>query len=180
MQKIQLLYDWIFIIIHPYSTQHKNRPASRSKDWRPVWLASISNFQHLPTIRCTSKRLATGEHELCIHLLPCVWILPTCVPHGEYLAIVWMASIANVIHTVSPRSISERLKAIYTKKASPQLLHPILVAPLRDSGNLGIREVADLTNTTTRAFTRTSMRRHPWSKPRCNEPLRGLVYTLWH
>ena len=66
-----------------------------------------------------------------------------------------MASIANVIHTVSPRSISERLKAIYTKKASPQLLHPILVAPLRDSGNLGIREVADLTNTTTRAITAT-------------------------
>ena len=60
--------------------------------------------------------------------------------------------IANVIHTLSVviGTLESHLHQGALTNFSTQLL-----APLRDAENLGLREVADVTNTTTRAFTAT-------------------------
>ena len=60
--------------------------------------------------------------------------------------------IANVIHTLS--SVAGTLGShLYREGLTNFSTH--FLAPVRDAGNLGLREVADLTNTTTRAFTVT-------------------------
>ena len=58
--------------------------------------------------------------------------------------------IANVIHTLS--SVAGTLEShLYQEDLTNVSTH--FLAPFRDAGNLGLREVADLTNATTRAFT---------------------------
>ena len=58
--------------------------------------------------------------------------------------------IANVIHTLS--SVAGTFEShLYQEDLTNVSTH--FLAPFRDAGNLGLREVADLTNATTRAFT---------------------------